>query len=66
MRRRHEASILAYCDLRINNGIVEAMNNNAKVISRRAHGYRNERTFTLALIHDLGKLKLPQTPHKFF
>jgi len=33
MLRRHEQGILAYFDQRIDNGIVEAMNNNAKAIS---------------------------------
>jgi len=33
MVRRHEEGILAYLDLRIDNGAVEAMNNNAKVIT---------------------------------
>ena len=65
MIRRHEEGILAYFDMRIDNGIVEAMNNNAKVISHRARGYRSERTYSLALIHGLGKLELPKTQHKF-
>ncbi|MGC8724926.1 MAG: ISL3 family transposase, partial [Acidobacteriota bacterium] len=40
MLRRHEKGILAYFQLRIDNGAVEAMNNNAKQISHRAHGFR--------------------------
>jgi len=66
MIRRHEEGILAYCDLRINNGAVEAMNNNAKAISHRARGYRSEKTYSLALIHGLGKLELPKTKHRFY
>jgi transposase len=65
MLRRHEEGILAYFGLRIDNGVVEAMNNNAKVISRRARGYRSEATFSLALIHGLGKLDLPECQHRF-
>lgn len=65
MLRRHEEGILAYFDLRIDNAIVEAMNNNAKVISHRARGYRSENTFSLALIHGLGDLQLPQCQHRF-
>jgi transposase len=65
MIRRHGEGILAYFDLRIDNGIVEAMNNNAKVISHRARGYRSEKTYSLALIHGLGKLELPKNRHKF-
>jgi len=50
---RHEEGILAYFDLRIDNGIVEAMSYNAKAISHRARGYRSETTFSLAMIHGL-------------
>jgi transposase len=65
MLRNHEEGILAYFNLRIDNGLVEAMNNNAKAISHRARGYRTETTFSLALIHGLGKLQLPKCQHKF-
>lgn len=65
MLRRHEEGILAYFDTRIDNGIVEAMNNNAKVISHRARGYRSEHTYSLSLIHGLGKLELPKNQHRF-
>ena len=65
MLRRHEEGILAYFDLRIDNGSVEAMNNNAKAISHRARGYRSEATFSLAMIHGLGKLELPKCRHTF-
>lgn len=65
MLRRHEDGILAWIRTPIDNGAVEAMNNNAKAISHRARGYRTEKTFTLAMLHCLGKLSLPQTTHKF-
>lgn len=65
MLRNHEEGILAYFDLRIDKRLVEAINNNAKVTSRRARGYRSEETFSLALIHGLGKLQLPKCQHKF-
>ncbi len=58
MLRRHEEGMFAYFDLRIDNGIVAAMNNNVKAIRHRALGYRSENTFLLALIHGLGKLQL--------
>lgn len=63
--RRHEEGILAYFTLRIHNGATEAMNNNAKQVSHRAHGFRTPGTFALNLYHCLGKLPLPQTVHKF-
>lgn len=59
MLRRHEDGVLAYFDHRIDNGAVEAMNGNAKAISRRARGFRSERAFTLAMLHCLGQLELP-------
>ncbi|MPZ91103.1 MAG: hypothetical protein GEU68_05660 [Actinobacteria bacterium] len=65
MLRKHQDGILAYFDCRIDNGLVEAMNNNAKAISHRARGFRTERAFTLAMLHCLGGLELPQTAHKF-
>ena len=64
MLRRHEDGILAYFDCRIDNGAVEAMNNNAKAISHRARGFRTERAFRLAMYHCVGGLQLPQTWHK--
>jgi len=59
MLRRHEAGVLAYFKHRIDNGAVEAMNNCAKSISHRAHGFRSEKAFTLAMLHCLGDLELP-------
>ena len=63
--RRHLDGILAWFKVPLDNGSTEAMNNNAKVISHRAHGYRTAETFTLALLHGLGKLPLPTTVHRF-
>jgi transposase len=64
MLRRHESGVLAYFDYRIDNGAVEAMNNNAKAISHRARGFRSERAFTLAMLHCLGDLELPPSPFR--
>jgi len=63
--RRHEDGVLAWFDVPLNNGATEAMNNNAKAVSHRAHGYRTGPTFTLSLLHCLGNLPLPQTAHRF-
>lgn len=65
MLRRHQEGILAYFDCRIDNGAVEAMNNNAKAVSHRARGFRTAKAFTLAQLHCLGKLPLPETTHRF-
>ncbi len=63
--RNHEEGILSYCDLPIDNGAVEAMNNNAKVISHQARGYRSPKTFSTLLMHRLGKLEAPCWVHRF-
>jgi len=63
--RRHQEAVLAYFDLRIDNGVVEAMNNNAKAISHRARGYRSSETFSTVLMHCLGGLDVPNWMHKF-
>jgi hypothetical protein len=60
MLRDHEDGVLAYFDHRIDNGAVEAMNNNAKAISHRARGFRSEKAFTLAMLHCLGGLEFPE------
>jgi transposase len=63
--RNHEEGVLAYFDLPIDNGVVEAMNNNAKAVSHRARGYRSPSTFSTLLLHCLGDLEMPPSVHKF-
>jgi len=63
--RRHEEDILNWFNVPIDNGSVEAMNNNAKVISHRARGYRSEKWFTLIQLHCLGQLPMPEFTHRF-
>ena len=65
MLRRHEDGVLAWFKVPLDNGATEAMNNNAKAVAHRAHGYRTAKTFTLSLLHCLGKLPLPQALHRF-
>ncbi len=65
MLRRHLNGVLAYFQIPLDGGATEAMNNNAKAVSHRARGYRTAKTFTLSLLHCLGKLPLPATLHKF-
>ena len=65
MLREHQEGILAYSELLIDNGSVEAMNNNAKSISHRARGYRSAKTFSTILMHCLGGLEMPNWVHKF-
>jgi transposase len=63
--RNHQKGILAWFDLYINNGVVEAMNNVAKTISHQAKGYRSSKTFSTILMHCMGKLDSPNWVHKF-
>ena len=65
MLRRHEEGILGYFDLRIDNGLVEGMNNKAKVVSHRCYGFRTAKTYITALYHCLGNLPEPQLVHRF-
>jgi len=44
----------------ISTGTVEGMNNQLKVITRRAYGFRTYRAIEVALYHTLGKLPDPQ------
>lgn len=63
--KRNQEGVVAYFDLRIDNGSVEAMNNNAKAISHRARDYRSSETFSTLLMHCLGGLGAPNWVHKF-
>ena len=65
MVRRHEEGILNYFKVPISNGIVEGLNNKAKVISHRAYGFRTVETYKLALYHCMGKLPRPESSFKF-
>jgi len=47
-------------------GVVEGMNNKAKVTMRRSYGFRTFRVLELALYHSLGKLPEPTLTHEFF
>ena len=51
--------ILSYFFLPINNSVVEGMNNKAKTIIKRAYGFHTVENCKLALLHCMGKLKLP-------
>jgi len=63
--RRHEENILTYFDMPISNGIVEGLNNKAKVISHRAYGFRTAKNFILNLYHCMADLTMPTTLHRF-
>ena len=50
----------------ISSGVVEGLNNKAKVTMRKSHGFRTFRCLELALYHSLGKLPEPESTHEFF
>ena len=49
----------------ISSGAVEGLNNNAKVVMRKAYGFRTFRGVEVALYHTLGDLPEPKFTHEF-
>jgi len=47
-------------------GVVEGLNNKAKVTMRKSYGFRTFRVLELALHHSLGKLPELESTHDFF
>ena len=66
--RQHRELILNYFRALklISYGVVEGLNNKAKVTMRKAYGFRTYRVLELALYHSLGKLPEPECNHEFF
>ena len=66
--RAHRALLLNDCKARkeFSSGVVEGLNNKAKVTRRRSYGFRTFPVLELALYHSLGKLPEPELTHEFF
>jgi transposase len=66
--RAHRELILNYFRARkeFSSGVIEGLNNKAKVTMRRSYGFRTFRVTELALYHSLGKLPEPELTHRFF
>jgi len=66
--RAHRALLLNYFKAKkeFSSGVVEGLNNKAKVTMRRSYGFRTFRILELALYHSLGKLPEPELTHEFF
>ena len=47
-------------------GVVEGVNNKAKVVMRRSCGFHTFRVLELALYHSLARLPEPALTHEFF
>lgn len=65
--RGHRKLLLNYFRARkqFSSGVVEGLNNKAKVTMRKAYGFRTFRATEIALYHVLGKLPEPQLAHRF-
>ncbi|MGA2601054.1 MAG: transposase, partial [Bryobacteraceae bacterium] len=66
--RVHRELILNYFRAQklLSSGVVEGLNNKAKVTMRKSYGFRTFRVLELALYHLLGKLPEPECTHEFF
>ena len=66
--RAHRELLLNYFRARkeFSSGVIEGLNNKAKVIMRKAYGFRTFRMTELALYHVLGKLPEPKLTHTFY
>jgi len=68
MCRRHRELILNWFKAKgqISNGVVEGMNNKAKLTIRKSYGFRSPEILEMALFHTLGKLPEPKLAHEFY
>jgi transposase len=66
--RQHRELILNYFHAQklFSSGVVEGLNNKAKVTMRKSYGFRTFRVLELALYHSLAKLPEPEVTHDFF
>ncbi len=51
--------------LRIDNGLVQGVNNKAKVVRHRCGEFRTAKTYLAALYHGLGDRPEPELAHRF-
>jgi transposase len=66
--RAHRELILNYfrAKKQLSSGIVEGLNNKAKLTMRKAYGFRTFHVTGIALYHALGKLPEPVVTHRFY
>jgi len=66
--RAHRELLLHYfrAKKQFSSGVIEGLNNKAKVILRKAYGYRTFRIAELSLYHVLRRLPEPKLAHRFF
>lgn len=65
--RRHKALILNWFKAKgaFSSGIVEGLNNKAKLTMRKSYGFRQYKTIEIALYHSMGALPEPKITHRF-
>jgi len=65
--RNHKPLILNWFKAKkaFSSGIVEGLNNNVKLATRKAYGFKSLDCIETALYHQLGKLPQPPTTHRF-
>ena len=65
--RNHKPLILNWFKAKkaFSSGVVEGLNNKAKVTTRNSYGFRTYRGAEIALYHALGNLPTPPTTHRF-
>jgi transposase len=66
--RAHRELILNWfkAKKRFSSGIVEGLNNKAKLTMRKSYGFRSPEILEMALYHALGKLPEPELAHEFY
>jgi transposase len=66
MLRKHEQLLLNWFESQgLSSGVVEGFNNKAKLTMRKAYGFKDVETISIALYHQLGNLPEPKRTHKF-
>jgi len=68
MLKNHKPLIMNWFAVQgtLSSGIVEALNNTAKLTIKRSYGFRQYETLEYALYHKLGALPVPKFTHEFF
>ena len=68
MLRAHRELILNYFKAKkvFSSGVIEGLNNKAKVTMRKSYGFRSFKITELVLYHSLGRLPEPELTHKFY
>ena len=66
--RSHRELLLNYFRAKrgLSSGVVEGLNNKAKLTMRKSYGFRTFRVMEVALYHALAKLPEPNVAHRFF